>query len=53
MTMILVLAMFIIFVAIDYVQSRKRGVQPAVKRETPRAPMHRWLPAFVAGCRDT
>jgi glycine cleavage system H protein len=49
MTALLVLAMFIIFLTIDYVQSRKRGVQPVVKRETPRAPMRRWLPAFAAG----
>lgn len=49
MTAILVLAMFIIFLSIDYIQTRKRGVQPVVKRETERAPMRRWLPAFVAG----
>jgi glycine cleavage system H protein len=49
MTTILVLAMFIIFVAIDYVQRRKRRVQPVVKQEAARAPVRRWLPAFVAG----
>jgi glycine cleavage system H protein len=49
MSMFLVLAMFIIFVTIDYVQSRKRGVQPVAKHEVPRTPMRRWLPAFVAG----
>jgi glycine cleavage system H protein len=49
MTALLVLAMFIIFLAIDYIQSRKRGVQPVVKRPAERAPMQRWMPAFVAG----
>ncbi len=49
MTVILVLAMFIVFVALDYFQSRKRGTQPAEKREAERAPMRRRLPAFVAG----
>lgn len=49
MTAILVLAMFIIFLTIDYIQSKKRGVQPVVKSDADRAPMRRWLPAFVAG----
>jgi glycine cleavage system H protein len=49
MTALLVLAMFIIFLAVDYIQSRKRGIQPVVKRQVERAPMRRWLPAFVAG----
>jgi glycine cleavage system H protein len=49
MTALLVLAMFIIFLTIDYVQSRKHGVHPVVKRESVRSPMRRWLPAFVAG----
>jgi glycine cleavage system H protein len=49
MTALLVLAVFIIFLTIDYVQSRKRGVHPVVKRQTERSPTRRWLPAFVAG----
>jgi glycine cleavage system H protein len=49
MTALLVLAVFIIFLTIDYVQSRKHGVQPVVKRESERSPMRRWAPSFVAG----
>jgi len=49
MTALLVLAVFIIFLTIDYIQSRKRGTQPVVKREIDRAPLHRWMPSFVAG----
>lgn len=49
MTALLVLAVFIIFLTIDYIQSRKRGVQPVVKGESERPPMRKWLPAFVAG----
>jgi glycine cleavage system H protein len=49
MTALLVLAVFIIFLTIDYIQSRKRGTQPAVKRDAERTPMRRWMPSFVAG----
>lgn len=49
MTALLVLAVFIIFLTIDYLQSRKRGTQPVVKREIERAPMRRWVASFVAG----
>src|SRR5574337_656230 len=49
MTVLLVLAMFIIFLAIDYVQSRRRGTQPAVQRKDQPVPGRRRLPEFVAG----
>ena len=49
MTALLVLAVFIIFLTIDYIQSRKRGTQPVVKREIERAPMRHWMASFVAG----
>ena len=49
MTALLVLAVFVIFLTIDYIQSRKRATQPVVKREAERAPMRRWMPSFVAG----
>jgi glycine cleavage system H protein len=49
MTALLVLAVFIIFLTIDYIHSRKRGIQPIVKRESERSPMSRWVPSFVAG----
>ncbi len=49
MTALLVLAVFIIFLTIDYLQSRRRGTQPIAKRESERAPMSRWVPSFVAG----
>lgn len=49
MTALLVLAVFIIFLTIDYIQSRRHGTQPVVKRESERSPMSRWVPSFVAG----
>jgi glycine cleavage system H protein len=49
MTALLVLAMFLIFLTVDYLQSRKRRAQPAVKPEAEGARAKRWLPAFVAG----
>ncbi len=49
MTVLIVLAMFLIFLTIDYVQSRKRGMQPVVKLEGKPAPIRKWLPALVAG----
>lgn len=49
MTAALVLAMFAIFLTIDYIHSRKNGKQPVVKREDKHVPILRWLPAFVSG----
>lgn len=49
MTVLLVLATFIIFLAIDYVQSRKREVQVVAKPKAATAPARKWLPAFVEG----
>jgi glycine cleavage system H protein len=49
MTVLLVLAMFIIFLTIDYVQSRRRGTRPAAVRQVEPVPMRRRVPELVAG----
>lgn len=49
MTTALVLAMFIVFLTIDYIQHRKRRERPVVNLQGERAPAQKWLPAFVAG----
>lgn len=49
MTVLLVLATFIIFLTIDYFQSRKRVVQPVARLERKPVPTPRFQPRFVAG----
>jgi glycine cleavage system H protein len=49
MTVLLVLAMCIIFLTIDYVRSRRRGLQPLVKPQSEPVPTGRRLPELVAG----
>lgn len=49
MTALLVLAVFIIFLTIDYIQSRKRDVQPVEEPTRERLPIHAWPVEFVAG----
>jgi glycine cleavage system H protein len=49
MTVLIVLAMFLIFLTIDYVHSRKQGVLPVMKLQSKPAPARKWLPAIVAG----
>jgi glycine cleavage system H protein len=49
MTALLVLAVFIIFLTIDYIQGRKRREQLLVKYEAEPLPTRPWMPAFVAG----
>lgn len=49
MTVILVLATFIIFLLIDYLYSRRRAVQPAVELVPEAIPAPRLQPGLVAG----
>lgn len=49
MTVLLVLAMCIICLAVDYVYIRKRGKRPVAKRQMEAAPPGRRLPRWVAG----
>jgi glycine cleavage system H protein len=49
MTVIAVLATFVVFLTIDYVRSRKRGVAPIVGRQQAAVPVPKVQPAFVGG----
>ncbi len=49
MTVLLVLATFAVFLAIDYFQSRKRAVQPVIRVESKAVSAPRLPPAFVGG----
>jgi glycine cleavage system H protein len=49
MTVIAVLATFVVFLTIDYVRSRKRRVAPVAVREQAGAPVSKVQPAFVGG----
>jgi len=49
MTVIAVLATFVVFLTIDYVRSRKRGVAPVAVREQAAVPIPKLQPAFVGG----
>ncbi len=51
MTALLVLAMFIIVLSVEYVRRRRRGVQPVVEVKREAAPVVRRLPEWVAGFR--
>jgi len=49
MTVLAVLATFIVFLTIDYVRSRKRGVAPVAVREQAAVPVPRVQPGVVGG----
>jgi len=49
MTSLAVLATFIVFLTIDYVRSRKRGVAPIVGRQQAAVPVPKAQPAFIGG----